>query len=124
MPYKVPPDEAISKRIVKRGWQTGWWIDSPVYHYTRATFKSLLRQYAHNGQAIGLLHGEEEFSETGFRKAVRLAGHLGTPVEGLAMAIRWREPLNLFIYPMAHYAFALGYLNGLGRKTRPEERIP
>ncbi len=121
LPWNVAPDPALSQRIVNRGWKVSWWLNSPVYHYTRATLKSLLRQRAHNGVQQALLHREEEFKENAFHKVIYIAAHLATPLEGLMIALRWRNPIHIFLYPLAQYAFVIGYLVGLA--SGPEERI-
>jgi len=121
--YQANPDMILSRRIMSQGWKACWWLDSPLYHYTRATLKSLLRQYAHNGVARSILYREKEFRENAFHQVVYVVGHLGAPLEGLILAGRWKNPLHLFLYPLVHYTYALGYLVGLISKLKSEERI-
>jgi glycosyltransferase involved in cell wall biosynthesis len=37
-------DVGVSERIVKAGWRAKWWIDSPVYHQPKRTYRQLIRE--------------------------------------------------------------------------------
>ena len=122
--WNVAVDVSLSRRIMDRGWKAKWWYDAPVYHYTHATLSSLLRVYGRYGTTVASLHREKEFGARFVDKAIYVAGHLATPLGGLLMALRWRQPLHLFVYPLAHYNLTRKYVGTLLSKPDPEKRLP
>lgn len=116
-------DVSLSRRIMDRGWRAAWWPDAPVYHHSRTSLRSLLRTYRRYGITMASLHREKEFRTTLADKAIYVAGHLAAPVGGLMMALRWRGPLHLLLYPLAHYTLTLSYLATLASRPNPGERL-
>lgn len=121
--WNTAVDISLSRRVMNRGWKAYWWLDSPVYHHSRATFKSLLRGSFRYGITLATLQREEEFKESAFHKVLYVMANLGILIEGLVMAVRWRNPIHIVLYPLARYVFLLKYLATLASKPKPEERI-
>lgn len=110
-------DIQLSRRILDNGWRATWWIDAPLYHYPRRDLKSLIRQRFDWGKGDAVIH-KQELKLKPHQYALRLLIHLSTPLLGLAIAVRFKNPLHLLIIPMAHYAWVIGYLSTLiGRQS-------
>jgi hypothetical protein len=101
-----------------QGWKALWWEKAPVYHYTRATFKSLMRRCAHQGRETAFWLRDMKWSV--FRQLLAMAPELGTPLIGLVVAARYRNPW-VFVFSLSRYAVLAGYLAGLASSSR--ERV-
>jgi glycosyltransferase involved in cell wall biosynthesis len=119
-------DISFSQRIANKGWKTIWWMDAPVYHHPRATFKGLTEQHYRMGKSIAYMHLEEEFRENypWYGKVVSIIARLGSPLVGLMLAIRFRNPMHLIVYPPPRYAWVIGYIVGWIGARNKKERNP
>ena len=100
-------DILMSRSIIERGWKASWWLDAPLYHLPPSSVKQLIRQRYIWGIADALLH---RTSTKTYQKFIILISRLGTPVIGLILAVRFKNPLQLLLFPLAYYAWAIGYL--------------
>lgn len=107
-------DICLSQRIAGKGWKTIWWHDAPVYHHPRATLRGLLKQYHGYGKTMAYMHLEDEFRKSypWYGKVISIVARLASPVLGITLAIRYRNPLQLIVYPLPRYAVAAGYVVG------------
>jgi glycosyltransferase involved in cell wall biosynthesis len=114
-------DICWSQRIADMGWKTTWWGDAPVYHYPKDTFKRLMKQLYNYGKSEAYMQMEREFAADyqWHQKVTGIIARLGSPALGLMLAIRFRNPLQLIIYPLPRYAWVIGYIAGwAGAKKR------
>jgi len=103
-----PGDNLLSRSIVENGWEARWWTDAPVCHHPPSTLKSLLKQRYAWGKGDGALL---RLSRKG--RISRFAPpliRLVSPVLGIWLAIRYRNVLQLVVFPLAHYAWIAGYM--------------
>jgi len=106
-------DIRLSQRITKAGWKVKWWFEAPVYHYPPNNIKSLIKQRYFWGQRDGYPNWKS--ADKWYSKLLPAVIRLGTPVVGLRLAIRYKNPLHLFLFPLAHYAWVVGYLSSFAR---------
>lgn len=113
-------DISYSQRIANRGWITKWWTEAPIYHHPRATFKGYSKQMYAYGKSIAYMHLESEFRQSfpWYNKVFIILARLASPLIGIYLAIRFRNPLQLVIYPIPRYAVVAGYLAGWFRAKR------
>jgi glycosyltransferase involved in cell wall biosynthesis len=111
---KICGDISVSQRVANKGWKTIWWYDAPVYHHPRATFKGYMKQMYSYGKSIAYMHLESEFikSYPWYNKVMSIMARLASPVIGVYLAIRFRNPLHLIVYPLIRYTVATGYIVG------------
>jgi len=115
--YSHNADVHLSERIVEKGWKAAWWVGSPLYHYARPTIKGLVKQHYRLGKELGQgasLSSNEKgkrFTQR-LHQMLRIIGCLGSPLVGLMLAIRFRNPMHLIVYPPPRYAGAIGYVVG------------
>jgi ubiquinone/menaquinone biosynthesis C-methylase UbiE/GT2 family glycosyltransferase len=100
-------DLMLSRRIIEEGWKSGWLVDAPFYHYPVRSVKKLFKQRYHWGQTDALT---QRRSRKTCQKIALSVGRLGTPVIGVWLAIRFKNPLHLFLFPLTHFAWLIGYL--------------
>lgn len=107
-------DISVSQRVANKGWKTIWWYDAPLYHHPRATFKGLIKQMYGYGISIAYMHLESEFRKgyPWYYKVISIMARLTSPAIGIYLAIRFRNPLHLVVYPLSRYAVATGYIVG------------
>ncbi|MFC1943692.1 glycosyltransferase [Chloroflexota bacterium] len=116
--YSHNADLYLSQRIVEKGWKSAWWTDAPLYHYPRSTIKRLMRQYyrlgIEIGQSISLISSKEKSTKFNprFERLLFIIGRLASVVVALMLAIRFRNPTHLIIYPLSRYAGVIGYIVG------------
>jgi glycosyltransferase involved in cell wall biosynthesis len=115
--YSHNADVYLSERIVEKGWKAAWWVDSPLCHYPRPTIKGLVKQHYRLGKELG------QGASLGSRKKgrsftqrlyqmLRIVSCLGSPLVASMLAIRFRNPMHLIVYPPPRYAGAIGYIVG------------
>ncbi len=107
-------DICFSERIAGRGWQTIWWLDAPVYHHPQHTFRRLIKQFYDYGKSLAYMHLEKEFRDSypWHSKLLSIMARLASPVISISLAIRFRNPLHIIVYPIPRYAGAIGYIVG------------
>jgi glycosyltransferase involved in cell wall biosynthesis len=108
-------DIRLSQRITEKGWKVEWWLEAPVYHYPKGGIMSLIKQRYFWGKRDGFPIWKSPGSF--LHKIFPILIRLGTPVIGLRLAIRYRNPLHLLLFPLAHYSWIAGYLIAFA-KTR------
>ena len=59
------------------------------------------------GRRDTLMEGETLVT---YAEGIRLLRRLGPPSVGLELAIRFKNPYHLFLFPLAHDAWLIGYL--------------
>ena len=120
---KCSGDISVSQRVANKGWKTTWWYDAPLYHHPRATFKAFIKQMYGYGVSIAYMHLESEFRKNypWYNKVISIMARLASPVIGVYLAIRFRNPLHLIIYPIPRYAVAAGYIIGWIRAKKSSE---
>ena len=115
--YSHNADVHLSERIVEKGWKAAWWVDSPLYHYPRPTIKGLIKQHYRFGRELGQ-SASSGSRENGKRftqrlyQMLRIISCLGSPLVASMLAIRFRNPMHLIVYPPPRYAGAIGYIVG------------
>jgi len=111
---RVCGDICVSQRVANGGWKTISWMDAPVYHYPRATFTGLMKQYYGYGKSLAHMHLEREFRESYpcYRKVISIMARLASPAVAISLAVRFRNALHIIVYPPPRYAWAIGYIVG------------
>ncbi|MFC1928291.1 glycosyltransferase [Chloroflexota bacterium] len=124
--YSHNADVHLSQRVVEKGWEAIWWVDPPLYHYARPTVKGLVKQHYRFGREFGQ-SGALDPKEKGtkfirFYQMLHITSCLGSPLVGLMLAIRFRNPMHLIVYPPPRFAGAIGYVVGWvsSKKSRGE----
>jgi len=109
-------DMPLSLAIVKSGYRARWYFDAPCYHRPRDSVKGLCTQryYWGKNDCFHILNS----SESWYNKLLPALIRLGTPILGLRLAIRYRNPWHLLLFPLAHYAWIVGYLTTLVKGGR------
>jgi len=113
--HKHQEDLYLSQRVITKGWKAAWWVDAPLYHYPRDTFKGLIKQgykWGNDYRYCELLDEALTASNSRPRKATFLLSRVGSPIIGLILAVRFRNPLHLIVYPLPRYAWVIGYMVG------------
>lgn len=106
-------DIYLSKMIMSKGWKAIWWANAPLYHYPRASLKALIKEYRRFGyEAVYREMREQPARRQWHRVLLNIVARLGSPIIGLWLAVRFRNPLHLIIYPLPRYAWLTGYLSG------------
>ncbi|HEY40749.1 MAG TPA: glycosyltransferase [Dehalococcoidia bacterium] len=100
-------DVLLSRRIIEKGWAATWWLEAPLYHHPAASLKHLWKQRVFFGRLDAVTHSE---STRAARKVMLVITRLCTPIVGLRLALRFKNPLHLLLFPLAHYAWIIGYL--------------
>jgi len=100
-------DILLSRRLTEKGWESTWWLDAPFHHYPVTHIKRLVKQRHHWGKTDAIMQRD---SLKAHHKVILLISRLGTPLVGLGLAIRFKNPLHLFLFPLAHYAWLVGYI--------------
>lgn len=103
-------DVLLSKRIIDKGWKATWWLEAPLYHYPPTSLRQLIGQRRRWGKTDAVIH---KGSLEAYQKAILVIARFGTPIIGLMLALRFKNPLHLLLFPLAHYAWIAGYLAGL-----------
>jgi hypothetical protein len=117
-------DVYLSRRVIEQGWEARWWLHAPVYHYPRATLRSLVREFRRFG--FEETYREKRDQTNGWkwnRGSLGVIAHLGSPVIGVMLAVRFRNPLHLVVYPVARYAWVAGYIAG-SHRARKHTALP
>jgi len=111
---EVCGDICFSQRIEKKGWKTIWWVDAPTYHHPRTDFKGINKQFYIYGKSIAFMHQEKEFKHDypWYFKILGLLTRIASPLVGIYMAIRHRNPHQLVVYPVPRFYWAWGYIHG------------
>ena len=107
-------DIAYSQRIANQGWKVMWWYESPIYHHPRDTINGLNKQFYVYGKSLAFFHVWKEFRKD-FplqNKIFSLAVRLGSPLIGVYLAIRYRNPYQLIVYPVPRFYWVWGYIRG------------
>jgi glycosyltransferase involved in cell wall biosynthesis len=108
-------DIFLSRRVVEQGWRSAWWLEAPFYHYPLTSLRLLIKQRLRWGEADAVIHRGHLKT---YQKLLTMLGRLGTPLIGLWLAIRFRNPFHLWLFPLAHYAWLIGYV---GSYLSPEK---
>lgn len=106
-------DILLSRRIIEKGWRATWWLEAPLYHHPPPSSRRLTAQRRFWGEVDAVAQRK---SLGGLRKAVLLATRLAAPALGVRLALRYRNPRHLALFPLAQYAWTLGYLGELLRR--------
>jgi len=101
-------DIRLSQRITENGWEVKWCFEATVYHYPRDSVSGLIRQRFFWGNRDGFPLWKTPGGV--LHKIIPILIRLGTPVLGLRLALRYRNPLHLLLFPLAHYSWIAGYL--------------
>jgi len=100
-------DILLSRRIIEEGWKATWWLDSPLYHHPPRSLEHLINQRRLWGKIDAAMHrGSLSYSQ----RALLTISRLGTPLVGLWLALRFKNPRHLWLFPMAQYAWIYGYI--------------
>jgi glycosyltransferase involved in cell wall biosynthesis len=111
---RIGGENLVSLKIVQQGWKAIQWADAPVYHYPRTTFMGSLKQQYNFGFWMVLSQKEKEYLEScrWYHKIANILARLASPVIGLILAVRFRNPIHIIVYPLPRYAWAWGYIRG------------
>jgi GT2 family glycosyltransferase len=116
-------DTGLSLRIMSAGWRSILWLDAPVYHHPPSTLRSLMRQrYRYGWEGVILAWQYHR----GMRILKTVLAHLVAPALGPLLALRFKNPFHILLFPLANYVLIVGYLVGLlkRRSTLPLLIIP
>lgn len=107
-------DISFSSRVANKGWHTLWWLDAPVYHNAKPTFQGISKQFYDYGKSYAYMQLEKEFKNnySGYGKVVSILSRLASPVIGVYMAMRFLNPMQLYVYPLPRFHWVWGYLRG------------
>lgn len=122
---EVCGDVCFSQRIGNKGWQTMWWTDAPVYHHPRTDLKGLNIQSYIYGKSIAYMQLEPEFKNNypWQNKIIGIASRLGSPFVGIYLAVRYRNPFQLIVYPVPRFYWMRGYIIGWVEAKKPNQPI-
>ncbi len=104
-------DILLSRRIIEKGWKATWWLEAPLYHHPPASVRHLIKQRLF----FGKLDAVNDRDSGAYHKIMAVITRMGTPLLGLGLALRYRNPRHLVLFPLAHYAWIVGYLRELLR---------
>ncbi len=110
-------DILLSSRLIEGGWKSAWWLEAPFFHYPVNSLKRLMKQRHHWGQTDAVMH---RGSMKAGRRILLVFGFLGSPLLAIVLAIRFRNPFQLFLFSAAHYAWVVGYI---GTWLRPGKLV-
>jgi len=118
-------DVSYSQRIAQRGWDTIWWPEAPVYHHPKLSFKGVVRQFQDYSRSLAYMHLEKEFKDyyKWHGKIMGIFARLSSPLISVYLAIRFRNPAHLIVYPIPRYAAAISYIEGWIQAKRPTQAI-
>ena len=107
-------DICLSQRVVKKGWEAIWWVEAPILHCPRPTLKGYTKQMYNYGKATAFMQLEPEFRSDfpGQKKVLSLLARLGAPLIGVYLAVYYRNPYHLIVYPLPRFYWAYGYIQG------------
>jgi len=106
-------DIYLSKMIMSKGWKAIWWAKAPLYHHPRASLKALINEYHRFGrEAVSREIREYPPRSRWYRILLNVLSRGSAPLVGLVLAVRFRNPLHLIIYPPPRFAWVIGYLKG------------
>jgi glycosyltransferase involved in cell wall biosynthesis len=101
-------DILLSRRIIERGWQSTWWLDAPFYHYPLTSLRRLIKQRHRWGRTDAIMHQDDLKTH---HKLMLIISRLGAPVLGVWFAVRYKNPFQILLFPLAQYAWIAGYLS-------------
>jgi glycosyltransferase involved in cell wall biosynthesis len=105
---QYPGDVYLSRSVTANGWESRWWLNAPACHHPPTSLKRLLKQRFEWGKGDGILLRLSQSNPFGFLVPVILL--LGTPVVCIELAIRYRNPRQLVLFPLAHLCWSIGYI--------------
>jgi glycosyltransferase involved in cell wall biosynthesis len=103
----VSGDIFLSRKIAENGWKSTYWLDAPFYHYPIPSLKLLVKQRVRWGKADAII--QRDYLKI-HQRVWLLMSRLATPVMGLWLALRYRNPYHIFLFTLAHYVWLYGYL--------------
>ena len=106
-------DVLLSRRIIEKGWQATWWLESPLYHHPPVSLKQLVNQRIFYGKLDARIHRK---SLRSYQKVILVIENMGSPFIGLILSFCFKNFLHLLIFPLARYAWIVGYIAGLMSK--------
>jgi glycosyltransferase involved in cell wall biosynthesis len=116
-------DICLSQRIVKKGWKAIWWADAPIFHHPRTTLRGYNKQMYGYGKAAAYMQLEPEFRmDFPLRnKVITITARFFSPLIGMYLAIRYRNPYQLVVYPIPRFYWTCGYIQGwiMAKNTKP-----
>lgn len=115
----LPTDVSLSRRILEGNWQVRRW-DAPVYHHTRDSIRGLFKQHLRWGREGAAMCKEPEFEETLQTRLKFLFAHSASPLLGIGLAWRYKNPSHLILVPFSRYAWIIGFIEGLGSRKKSE----
>lgn len=118
-------DVCFSQRIENAGKKAVWWRDAPIYHHPKTNFKELRKQFYVYGKSMAYMHEEKEFRHIHpwYWKTAGLLARLSSPFSGVYLAIRYRNPSQLIVYPVPRFYWVWGYIQGWIEAKNPDQPV-
>jgi cellulose synthase/poly-beta-1,6-N-acetylglucosamine synthase-like glycosyltransferase len=112
-------DMQLSRKIINAGFIAGWWPEAPLYHYPRATLKGLMKEYHGLAGEEIVRERMEGLDKKGYSRTrlVKVGSRLLSPPIGVMLAVRFKNPHHLIVYPAIRYAWAKGYLSAWFKRS-------
>jgi len=103
-------DTPLSLTLSEHKYAAKWWFDAPLYHRPKESVKGLIRQRLLYGRGDG--YHVAKAPGSWHDKVLPVLIRIGTPIIGARLALRYRNLRQLYLFPLAHFAWSVGYVQG------------
>lgn len=102
----------LSKKLVDLGWKLTWWLDAPVYHHPRDSIRALIQERCEwgKGDYLFIIQSNENRITKAINLSLALISRIGSPVLGLWLAIKFKNPLHIMLFTLANYSWLKGFI--------------
>ena len=121
---KLPCDAITAYQVASGGWKWHIWTDAPLNHYARSTTNELVDEYYRFGRETAYFWGNREINPANplLRRVSFSLACLASPLLGMLMALRFRNPRHLVYFPLTRFVALGGFFKALFTK-RTEQTI-
>lgn len=110
----------LSRKILKKGWKTTWWLDSNVYHHPKETLNGLINEHIAwgKGDCIYIMDQLEPAFKKGIRLLVSILTRVFSPIIGIKFAIKFKKPQHVVLFAIVQYSWIVGCLLKIRHKLQ------